>query len=270
MKPSKILSLLTIFILMASTALTVNSSCALASKPSVPGFTVAYVDHSYDIPPTYGKDAYTGQTKIITGGSHVDNRTIDVTIQNQLFTPYLDSNNNTVGLYYSIRSKGYFDNWSDSSVHVTNGVQASTTSASTVVSIDIGYWGVQQGGQIDFQVAAVAGYPASDAAYCGSVHFNTVSQSDWSSSQTITVGNPTTTTPTQQPYTWPTPTTEPYPPVTNSPPQNPTATPIQPNTLTNVLFGSNWEQTVLIGMAIVIAILAVALVMVIWRRTATR
>jgi hypothetical protein len=270
MKPSKMLSLLTIFILMTSTALTVNSSCALVSKPSIPGFTVAYVDHSYDIPPTYGKDAYTGQTKIITGGRHVDNRTIDVTIQNQLFTPYLDSNNNTVGLYYSIRSKGYFDDWSDSSVHVTNGVQASTSSASTVVSIDIGYWGVQQGGKIDFQVAAVAGFPASDAAYCGQVHFNTVDQSDWSNPQTITIGDPITTTPTQQPYTWPTPTAIPYATATSSPQQTPTATPTQPNILTDVLLGSNWVQTVLIGMAIVIAFLAIALIAVLWRRKTTR
>ena len=66
MKSKKIFSLLTIFILLASAALSVNSSSALVTNPSVPQFTVQYVDHSYDIPPTYGKDAYTGQTKIIT------------------------------------------------------------------------------------------------------------------------------------------------------------------------------------------------------------
>ena len=227
------------------------------------------LDLSYDIPPVYGKDAYTGQTIIKVYGSHIDNRTIDVTIQNQPFTPYLDFNNNTVGLYYSIRSKGHFDDWSDSSVHTTNGVKASTASISTLVSIDIGYWGVQQGGQIDFQVAAVSGFPASDSAYCGQVHFNTIDQSDWGSIQTITIGDPITTNPTQQPYTWSTPTAIPFATATSSPQQNPTATPIQPNILTNVLFGSNLAQTVLIGMAIVIAVLAIALVVVMWRRMAT-
>jgi len=30
-------------------------------KPSAPEFTVKYVDNSYDLPPTYGIDEYTGQ-----------------------------------------------------------------------------------------------------------------------------------------------------------------------------------------------------------------
>jgi hypothetical protein len=171
-------------------------------------------------------------------------------------------------LYYNIRSKGYFDDWSDSSVHITNGVQASTSSVSTLVSIDIGYWGVQQGGRIDFQVAAISGFPASDAAYCGQVHFNTVDQSDWSNLQTITIGEPITTSPTQQPYTWPTPTAIPYATATSLPQQTPTATPNQPNMLTDVLLGSNWVQNVLIGMVVVIAVLAIALVAVIWRKRA--
>jgi hypothetical protein len=268
MKSKKIFSVLTIFILVASAALSVNFTRAIITSPSVPEFTVAYVDHSYDIPPTYGKDAYTGQTKIITGGTHVDNRTIDITIQNQLFPPYLDSNNNTIGLYYGIRSKGYFDSWTDSSVHVINGVQASTTSASTTISIDFSNWGVQQGGQIDFQVAAIAGYPASDAAYCGSVHFNTISQSDWSRTQTIIIGNPITSTPTQQPYSWPTPTMIPYPTTTTSPQQTPTITPNPPNILTGVLFGGDLQQTILIVMALVIVVLAIALIVVLGRRAA--
>ena len=269
MKSNKIFSLLTILILMSSSALMINFSSGLVTTPSVPEFTVAYVDHSYDIPPTYGKDAYTGQTKIITGGRHIDNRTIDVTIMNQLFTPYLDSNNNTVGLYYSIRSKGYFDTWSDSSVHFVSGVQASITSASTVISIDFSNWGVQQGGQIDFQVAAVAGFPASDAAYCGSVHFNTLSQSDWSSTQTITIGNPITSTPTQQPYSWSTPTMAPYSTATASPQQMPTTTPNPPNILTGVLFGGDLQQSILIVMAVVIVVLTIALIVVLKRRAAT-
>ncbi len=266
MESNKVFTFLVVFLLAASSLMLIHPALALGSKPSVPEFTVAYVDHSYDIPPTYGKDPYTGQTIVTGGGSHVDNRTIDVTIQNQLFTPYLDTNNNTVGLYYSIRSKGHFDDWTSSSVHITSGVQASTTSASTVVSIDFSYWGVQQGGQIDFQVAAVSGYPASDAAYCGSVHFNTVDQSDWSNIQTITIGNLVTTTPAQQSYIGATPTFMPYPTTTVSPQQNPTATPTQPNTLTNVLFGSDWEQSALIIMAVVIVVLLVALVMMVWRR----
>ncbi len=269
MESNKVFTFLVVFLLSASSMSFIHPALALGSKPSVPEFTAAYVDHSYDIPLTYGKDPYTGQTIVTGGGNHIDNRTIDVTIQNQLFTPYLDANNNTVGLYYSVRSKGHFDDWTSSSVHVMSGIPASSTSASTTVSIDFSYWGVQNGGQIDFQVAAVSGYPASDAAYCGSVHFKTVDQSDWSNIQTITVGNPVTATPTQDPYAEPTPTFAPYPTATAPPQQTPTATPSQSKTFTNVLFGSNLEQTALVIMAVVIVVLAVALVVVIWRRMAT-
>jgi ABC-type oligopeptide transport system substrate-binding subunit len=55
-------------------------------KPSVPEFTSKYVDHSYDIPPTYGIDQYTGKTVETKQGEHIDNRTVEITIKNEPFT----------------------------------------------------------------------------------------------------------------------------------------------------------------------------------------
>ena len=271
MKPNKRFVLLTIFILSASAMLMAFPSGVLAANPSVPEFTVAYVDHSYVVPVTHWTttDPYTGeQIPHSSGGERVDNRTVDVTIKNQPFTPYKDpSSNQTVNLYYNIRSKGHFEDWTNrNSAHNQGGIQA-TTSANTVISFNIGYWNVPQGGQIDFQVQATLSYTAntySGSCYTGS-QTTPVGTSDWSAAKTLTIGNPTPSSPTPQSI-WPTnptanPTFNPYLPTASPiPPQNPTATPAQPNILTGIFSGSNWEQTALVVMAVVIACFVIVVV----------
>jgi hypothetical protein len=270
MKPNKLFALLTIFIFSASAMLMAFPSGVLAAYPSVPEFSVAYVDHSYNVPVTHWTttDPYTGeQINHSSGGEHVDNRTIDVTIKNQPFTPYKDpSSNQTVYLYYNVRSKGHFEDWNTAnSGHNQGGLQA-TTSTYTVVSFNIGYWNVPQGGQIDFQVQASLSYTAntySGSCFTGS-QTTPVGTSDWSAAQTLTIGNPTPSSSTPQPITTPNqpnPTFNPYLPTASPiPPQSPTATPTQPNILTGVFSGSNWEQTALIVMAVVIACFVIVVV----------
>jgi hypothetical protein len=233
---------------------------------------VQYTDHSYDVPATYGTDPYTGQTIMTNGGYHVDNRTIDVTIRNQPFTPYPDpASGQTVNLYYNVRSKGHFEDWTNANGgRGQSGLQAST-SGTTVVSFNVENWNVPQGGQIDFEVQAVLSY--TNTTYSGSCFTGSqtilVGQSDWSNAQTVTVGNPTPSS-TLSPYSTPNPTFNPYfPTPTNSPP-NPTTTPNQPKTITGVLFGANWEQTILVIMAVVIAVLVVVLVVVLLRKATAK
>ena len=62
MKHSKKTPLLIILLLASSCALIAFPSGVLAATPSVPDFTVAYVDHSYDVPITHWTttDPYTG------------------------------------------------------------------------------------------------------------------------------------------------------------------------------------------------------------------
>ena len=220
MKPNKIISLFTIFILATSAMLMAFPSGVLAANPSVPEFTVAYVDHSYTVPVTHWTttDPYTGEQIVhSSGGEYVDNRTIDVTIKNQFFTPYIDDSNNTVYLYYNVRSKGHFENWngdSDLGSHSQTGIQA-TTSGSTVVSFSIQYWNVPQGGQIDFQVKAVTGYTFYNSQACGTQYQNTVGESGWSNTRTVTIGNPTPASATPQPVWTPNPTITPTYPAYN-------------------------------------------------------
>jgi hypothetical protein len=79
-------------------------------KPSVPEFTLEFVIDSYDVPPTYGIDQYTGDTVITEGGYHVDNNTIELTIKNQPYT--YSYNNSSAWIVYNVMVKGHFgEDW---------------------------------------------------------------------------------------------------------------------------------------------------------------
>ena len=95
---------------MAVSSLTIveSASAQAITKPSIPEFTVKYVDRSYDTQPTYGYDQYTGKTVITKPSEHVDNRTIEITIKNQPFTPFTDENGNNINLLYNVQYKGSF------------------------------------------------------------------------------------------------------------------------------------------------------------------
>lgn len=180
------------------------------TKPSVPEFTVKFVDNSYDVPPTYGVDPYTGKEVITQAGYYVQEKTIEVRIKNQPFTPYKDANGNSIGLYYSIRVKGHFgDSWTYPNFRYyyvegdeeANYVGADMGSDYTVVMYGlVGNNGtkdylcldISAGGQADFQVRAFIGYytRTTTMTALGESHRDvfTGETSDWSNTQTITVG----------------------------------------------------------------------------------
>jgi hypothetical protein len=168
-----------------------------ATTPYVPSFTVQYVDHSHDVPPTYKTDPYTGQTVVDHAGYHVDNRTIEVRIKNQAFSSSVTSDGNTTALYYNVRSKGHYEDWNTASnYHSVNQFQASN-SGQTVILFYLDNWSIPSGGQVDFQVQAVIGYSYTYiSGLCGentNNAFISMGQSDWSSTQTLTIGNATVT-----------------------------------------------------------------------------
>jgi hypothetical protein len=167
-------------------------------KLSAPEFTVQFVDHSYDVSPVYGTDPYTGQTTIQQQGYHVKNVTVDFKIKNQPFTPYKDKDGNDVNLYYAIRAKGHFgESWSNV-IFPPSGEFASTKiQASALEYTEIAYayqessWNIPAGGQVDFQVQALAGYSYViwnhehiQSIYEGT-EFESYRASQWSSTQTL-------------------------------------------------------------------------------------
>jgi len=184
-------------------------------KPSVPEFTVRYIDYSHDVPPTYGIDQYTGKTVITKEGYHVNNRTVEFTIKNQAFTSYIDVSGNNIELYYNFRFKGYYGNeWSyypfkpDGYSTIPYGMltgdlspklfPSNTDYTSISINIDIllsissGYTGsftFPSGGKIEFQTQALAGHVDYEASglIAGSYHTFRGETSNWSETQIITL-----------------------------------------------------------------------------------
>jgi hypothetical protein len=184
------------------------------SQLSAPEFTIRYADHSYDTQPTYTTDPYTGKTVLSQEGSHVWNSTITLTIQNQPFNQYTDSNGSSIGLYYTISFKGHFEsNWNEyNTYYMPNGDGTSTElyfeyshAASTVVvfgsSANSGWEFATINlpqiteGQLDFKVKAYTAYfvtvedPVNPFNIRHPYHTEQIvtTSSDWSGTQTISI-----------------------------------------------------------------------------------
>ncbi|MGE5555668.1 MAG: hypothetical protein ACM3UY_05315 [Methanocella sp.] len=195
-------------------------------KPSVPEFSLKYVDRSYDVPPVYSKDPLTGDTVMTYEGYLVQNYTVDIIIKNQPFTSAKLSDGNVTGLYYSVRSKGHYVDWINNVQQgpFSNFIPASESSSTVItIMLDSYSWNIQSGGKVDFRVCAHIGFmtfvrdPLRSGFYNeGSFEF-TGESSDWSPTQTITVGEASTsdTSNPESPIT-------PSPTITSSPTPTPT------------------------------------------------
>jgi hypothetical protein len=221
-------SLLIVVILAVSSLIMVESALAQSiPKPSVPEFTLKYVDNSYDVQPTTTSttDPYTGKTiTTTTPGYHVEKKSIEITVTNQPFTPYTDAKGHTINLSYDVRYKGHFleSGWIQPFYQpIRNGEYGFTSqhlqsnSGNTIISVPSKF---RVGDVVDFQVQKLEGYYTSWepmlTIVMGTSQF-TGQYSEWSSTHTITIGeaidsnkpSPTSTinpTPTQQPSVSPT------------------------------------------------------------------
>jgi hypothetical protein len=225
-------------------------------KPSAPEFSVKLISHPYYVPSTSQTDPYTGAVTTYQG--YLDeNLSVEITIKNQPFTPVQMPDGNWSRLYYNIRFQGHFekiDDWSYYPMAPEDGYINASNSEYTVISLSpLNY------GQLDYQAQALIGYdepkydglsgnlPVPVPIFIGNCF--TGESSDWSSIQTITIGDEFNSSPTATPS----PTTS------TLPSQNPTTTP-QPPVSSGNLFNLTTEQTTIVVMATVIAVLAVALV----------
>jgi hypothetical protein len=213
------------------------------TKPSVPEFTVKIVSHPYDIPTTYYTDPYTGET-ITNEGAHFENKSIEVWIKNQPFTPYDDAEGREVNLYYNVRVKGHFeDDWStpitysgsDSAERIPR-----SNSEYTVLSLANYY---SSKAQVDYQVEAIVGhfytnyYPPGHSIQFPVSVFQVDETSGWSSTQTIAFGEIQTPSPES--------TSSPEPTTPTSPTPLPSEEPL--------------GQDVILGVAVTVAVVCVGL-----------
>jgi hypothetical protein len=264
----------------------ISQAKAETSKPSVPEFIAEYVHNSYDIAPTYTIDPYTNNTLIQTIGKHVDNRTLVITIENEPFTPFNDSQGNTINMFYNVRYKGTFgQNWTE----VYEGQRIvmynfdnpddyygykiqNYFSQNTIVAIP----SPAQQGQMDVQVEALKGY-THQTQIRGSVIAAVIiygffgEGSGWSNTQTVTLGEISAVTPSPSfsPSPSETPSLAPTPSPSPSPTLNPTVLPTTepsstPTTKPNTGFlGTNLptEYGCALIAVVVVAIAALTLIM---------
>jgi hypothetical protein len=187
---------------LTSSIMTIGSVRAQIPQPSVPEFTVEIINNSYDVPATNSIDGYTGET-IRTPGYHVNDQTITVAIKNQPFNPADDDA--TYHLCYNIRVKGHFekDNWRElysfSAYDLNLPTQAKTGTEETLITFKGDY---PDNAQIDIQVEAVGVHNTLVTRYEHLYDFTGTlvpgyeikQTSDWSNTQTITIGNSESTT----------------------------------------------------------------------------
>ena len=243
-KVAKIIPLSLVAILALSSLIILESTSAQTiTKPSVPEFTVKYIDRSYDTQPTYGLDQYTGKTVITKQSEHVDNRTIEIEIKNQPFTPFTDQYGNSINLLYNVQYKGSFgENWTSMFGEIAEwwggidpyGTYGFPTQDSSSQSTTISYslpWNIVDG-QMDIQVEALKGY-TNRTIDPGRAHINWAvyeytfygEESGWSNTQSVTIGGASMSTPNPTSLTFSTPTP------TATFPASPSSTPTVPEFL---------------------------------------
>jgi hypothetical protein len=229
------------------------------------------VDYSYYVAPTYGTDQYTGKTVVVQGGQGIDNRSIQFTIKNQLFTPYIDENGTQIRLYYNFRIKGaygtewdYFpfapEGWTTrryggGSSTPENVVQSN--GEYTVISFQIpGVYRVPSDAVLEVQVQAIVGYiRQTDHGLAGYVYTFTGERSQWSSTQTVQVtADSSASTIAATPTQTATPTPTQMPPT----PQNQTAAaPNQQNPSTEEFLQLDWSSVAIFILFVAVAVLVV-------------
>lgn len=233
---------ITFIVIMSSLSLlAVKPTCGQTTPAlSIPQFTVSFVNRSYTTPitTTQTTDPFTGQQVTHTsGGQYVDNETIDIRIKNPPYSQATLSNGTVGQLFYSVRTKGHFADWTPVA---DNGYSFSQVFASnsdyTVVTLITGSGSfvdedilmgtanvyIPTGGQEDFQVEANIGYQYT--IYRGLVSlgetFASYADSGWSNTQTITTPtnsvstNPSPTVPESSPTLTSTPTVPEFPALT--------------------------------------------------------
>jgi hypothetical protein len=220
----KSLSLLLVVILAVSSLMIVEFASAQSiPTPSVPEFSLEYINTSYFSSPISTTDPYTGQNQSYR--NTIIERGIIVTIKNQPFTQPIDNNGllavNEPCLFYLFQWKGHYSstwmNSSRNSLYPDQNFTYTVARLSVDGNIDNSFGGfiqlegIQDVGKLDFQVQAFIGYykyiptptqlnpfyPTSSPVFVGK-------SSGWSNTQTINLANGSVSTSTPKPT--PTPT----------------------------------------------------------------
>jgi hypothetical protein len=178
-------------------------SAQTTPTPSVPKYTLQYVDGSYDVPTTHTIDPYTGET-IIHQGYRVNETIFEMVIQNQL--------NPIDNLYYAIGVKGHYSTEWISFFDLSESLpRQDPTATQTIIRLGIldedglTLQGAHKSitipfcGKEDIRVQALIGSIGRNASAPMAPYTFYGTQSDWSPVQTITVPSASSVSPTPSP-----------------------------------------------------------------------
>jgi len=275
MRNCTVLLLVVCLVVSSFSVLAVSSVSAQAGyKPSVPQISsVKIVDSSYDVPPSSTKtvDQYTGkETTNTKPGYHVNQKSIEITIKNQPFTPYTgkppysgdDGIEKTFNLYYTVEVKGHFgEYWQQ----FGESFVVQSNSGHTVVSSAVVGQGTSQvnvidcaaGSRLDFRVRACIGhkYDASPSIWFWDPVWTVapIEYSEWSSVKTFVMPDGALLSPPSQTATWP-----PLNSDDNDQPHFPDQTQPLPSIFSNPLF--------MLVVGVLLGVVVAAVVMVFLRR----
>ncbi len=210
---NKSLALILILAMTISSLIIVKPASAQSiPKPSMPEFTLKYVDYSYDVPSTSSIDPFTGNNSPING-YHVEGRTIELSIKNQPFTPTPmgPAPAASTELMYNIRVKGHFGQGWTEIWHPSDPYPRQSDSAYTVFNFSLSgladnlRFDVNSKVQIHFQAVAMNGVISKNITEgpMGPLYF-VGETSEWSNIETLsipdgTVSSSTSTSPTISP-----------------------------------------------------------------------
>jgi hypothetical protein len=242
------LALVFVLVLVTSSLMMVESASAQSTpKPSVPDFTVKFVDRSYTVEESSQINPYTGKTEVIPA-HQVQNYTIELTINYQHITPAMERDFNAE-FRYDINVKGHFaKNWTimyslfegpkpsnsdhtiikyelvSSPTHPEQGFELRSFFDDPIGSNTV--TGIPPNSKLDFRVRIIYGamlrnYNPDATDQLSMYPYVFVGEtSDWSNTQTINIPDGAVSTSTPNPTTpttsAPTSTITPTPPDTNS------------------------------------------------------
>lgn len=268
--------------LAVSSLILVDHASAFIATPSVPEFTVCVTDHSYDVQTTTTTttDVDGRRINVTSPGYHVANGSIDLSIKNQPFTPYYDSDGYPINLYYRIRIKGtesadwapgrYFRaNNSTTDTVILNYLGYSFASSPFVGFGILGFSSYRINDTLSFQVEAFIGHTKTTSEPTNSMFPLDIKKveyigqsSGWSNIQTVRIpsGSYSPTTPTS-PIT-PHSTSSDSSSSTSQEPTTPQGTNHSETfTLTFTLFGLDAAQFIILALLTIIVVLLVVAVL---------
>jgi hypothetical protein len=266
---SKKLTLILVLLIATSSLTAVSSVSGQSLKPVVTEFSLQYVDNSYDVPTSYKytKDLYTGETITTTiPGYRVDNKSVVATIKNPTG---VDA--------YNFRWKSHDDSsWYyqpfDTEADQTPPLSVSGMSGPPAYASDSDYTviivlSLNQFSPTSFDVQVQALYGEYHAVHNTPIqvtwgdyydyYFNGQA-SYWSNTQTVTIGDASTTQNTPTPAPTPTPTLPP----TATPTMAPSSTQTPAPTATGNPIGFDLMQTAVVVLAVVVAVLVAMIILI--------